>query len=74
MKNKKQKYDYPEGMNEEEKLLYRMEIKIQKMKDDDYKKRRDILLNKNKPKNNQQIYKPKVYSGPIHRAKSWYGF
>jgi hypothetical protein len=66
----------PEAMSqaEQDALLKRMDKKIQKWKDAEYKKRRDELLNKNKQKSNDGKYTPKVYSGPIHRAKDWYGF
>lgn len=55
---------------EQDALLKRMDKKIQKMKDADYKKRRRELLSQ--PKN--VIKYPKFAQGPCHRAKDWYGF
>ncbi len=70
MKNKKQRFIYPQGMTEEEKLLFRMEQKLAKWRNEEYNKRKKELLSK--PQN--VIKYPKFISGPVNRAKNWYGF
>lgn len=61
----------PQQMSDDEikALCERMDKKIKKMKEDDYRKRRQLLL----AQKAKTIELPKMYSR-IHRAKDWYGF
>jgi hypothetical protein len=62
----------PMSQAEQGALLKRLDKKIAKWKEAEYKKRRDELLNKNKQQSNHSKYQPKQYAGPIHRGKDWY--